>query len=178
MNGVLYFIQEGNSGAIKIGWTANCPHRRLDAIQTGNSENLRLVGVLPDQNKSTECVWHDRFKHVRKRAEWFWPTCELLDAIKDLIPDADLGSGDCVLPAYRHPRRSRTPDTALIDSIDTYLMRNGTTATQFGLEALEDPNLVFQIREGRWLRESTRKRVLGFMSDSSDHHRTLQATGT
>ena len=54
-------------------------------------------------------------------------------------------------------------DTSLIERVEAYLKRTGMTATLFGKKALNDPNLVFDLREGRWLRGPTRTRVIQFM---------------
>lgn len=86
MPGVVYFIQEGRTGPIKIGWTSNCPHRRRDNLQIGNSEDLHLLGVLPDVDQSVEAEWHNRFSEFRKRSEWFWPSESLVRAIGEQFP--------------------------------------------------------------------------------------------
>lgn len=86
MIGSLYFIQEGPGGAIKIGWTSNCPHRRRDNLQIGNSHDLVLLGILPDVPMSAEAEWHERFRPYLKRSEWFWPAGELLAAINCQLP--------------------------------------------------------------------------------------------
>lgn len=69
-------------------------------------------------------------------------------------------------------------DLVLIKRIDTFLKASGMTATCFGQQSLKDPNLVFQIREGRWLRGPTRRRVLDFIerqnaspSEAAEHVR-------
>src|SRR5437660_918416 len=78
--GLAYFIQAGNSGPIKIGWTSGDPIRRLMIFQVGNAEELRLIGrmagVLDDEGEL-----HARFKRERLRGEWFSPTPALLEFI-------------------------------------------------------------------------------------------------
>lgn len=86
MTGSLYFIQEGVGGAVKIGWTANDPHRRRDNLQIGNSHDLILLGILPDVEMQVELEWHTRFERFRKRSEWFWPAAELMAAIAGQFP--------------------------------------------------------------------------------------------
>ena len=54
-------------------------------------------------------------------------------------------------------------DISLIKQIDDFLKSTGMTPTRFGECALRDPNLVFQVREGRWLRGPTRQRVVAFI---------------
>ncbi|MEL6754979.1 MAG: hypothetical protein AAFP81_00975 [Pseudomonadota bacterium] len=69
-------------------------------------------------------------------------------------------------------------DTLLIKRIDDFLQTTGMTPTRFGEKSLKDPNLVFQVREGRWLRGPTRKKVLDFMEKSSEPDPAMQALGT
>ena len=69
-------------------------------------------------------------------------------------------------------------DNSLIGQIDAFLVASGMTPTRFGERALKDPNLVFQIREGRWLRGPTRSKVLAFMKRESEPDSQLQPTGT
>jgi len=80
MLGTLYFLQEGEQGPVKIGWTSGKPALRLTAMQVGNSAVLRFLGTLPGP-PDIEQGWHERFAHARKRSEWFFPTPELLEAI-------------------------------------------------------------------------------------------------
>lgn len=64
-------------------------------------------------------------------------------------------------------------DTSLISAIDGFLEATGWTPTRFGRDAFNDPNLVFDIREGRWLRGPNRDRILQFIKDQ----RTLLGIG-
>ena len=59
-------------------------------------------------------------------------------------------------------------DTQLIDAIDAFLGASGWTPTRFGKDAFNDPNLVFDIREGRWLRGPNRDRVLTFIKEQNE----------
>ncbi len=78
---VVYFIQSGDAGPIKIGlaWDA---HKRLAALQTGHPEELRLLGTIPG-NAEVERRLHDRFSHCRIRGEWFAPDPELIRAAEE-----------------------------------------------------------------------------------------------
>jgi hypothetical protein len=80
MIGNLYFIQEGDGGAIKIGWAVDAK-QRMALFQTGNSNELRLIGVVAGVPRQVEAQWHKRFSGAQKRSEWFFPTDQLLDAI-------------------------------------------------------------------------------------------------
>lgn len=49
------------------------------------------------------------------------------------------------------------------ESIERFIAVNNLTATQFGREYAADPLFVFQLREGREPRSSTRERILTAM---------------
>lgn len=68
---MIYFIQQGTDGPIKIGFAADC-ERRLDALQTGNPHDLHLLAVMGgDINREKEL--HQRFAEGNLRGEWFQP---------------------------------------------------------------------------------------------------------
>lgn len=79
---IVYFIQEGNEGPIKIGFS-NKLVDRLASIQTGNPRELRLLGWLKG-NQAKESEIQDKFANYRIRGEWFEPSPELLDFIKNV----------------------------------------------------------------------------------------------
>lgn len=117
MDGVVYFIQEGKTGPIKIGWTTNCPHRRRDNLQIGNSENLYLLGVLPDADKSLEARWHNCYSKYRKRSEWFWPARELVEAIDHQFPPPERQKQPRLVYTSKGPKR--------LDELKGWLKENG-----------------------------------------------------
>jgi hypothetical protein len=65
----IYFIQSGEDGPIKIGFS-NRPDRRLPELQTGNPRELILRHVIPGDT-SVERQLHARFEPARIRGEWF-----------------------------------------------------------------------------------------------------------
>jgi hypothetical protein len=73
----VYFIQEGDEGPIKIGFSRNV-QERIKALQTGHAQPLRLLhamrGTLDDEQRL-----HRRFARLRIQNEWFAPAPELLD---------------------------------------------------------------------------------------------------
>lgn len=95
--GNVYFIREGNSGPIKIGWTARDLMHRRDTLQIGNSKTLMLLGHIPNVPKSVEGEWHLRFRDLHVRAEWFLASRVLLNAINE-----------AAIPNSLPPRRSRS----------------------------------------------------------------------
>lgn len=51
----------------------------------------------------------------------------------------------------------------LLYRIERYLRRSRTPATRFGREAVNDPRIIFDMRNGRELRETTRARLLAHL---------------
>ena len=82
---MLYFIQQGSNGPIKIGVSSD-PIFRMRQLQTGNPYRLRLLGIIEDP-LAPEDEWHDAFRDDRLVGEWFLPSKKLLDNI-----NAHLGS--------------------------------------------------------------------------------------
>lgn len=65
----IYFIQQGDAGPIKIGWSKNV-RSRLAGLQTANPYPLRLLLVL-DGEERDERRLHDWFGTERLNGEWF-----------------------------------------------------------------------------------------------------------
>ena len=79
--GYIYFIQAGDNGSIKIGYTASDVESRLKTLQTGNPNVLSIIGTIP-ANKYEEKQTHHYFKHLRLNGEWFKPSDEITKYIK------------------------------------------------------------------------------------------------
>ena len=73
---MIYFIQMGDDGPIKIGRADSAP-RRIAGLQVGNPVELKLVGVLPE-----ELELHCEFADLALRGEWFSPGERLLEFIE------------------------------------------------------------------------------------------------
>lgn len=71
----LYFIQAKNTGMIKIGRSKH-PERRLKQLQTGNSDQLKLIAVFKGMGWR-ESYLHDYLRKwkVRSNGEWFHHDC-------------------------------------------------------------------------------------------------------
>lgn len=80
---MIYFIQSGEDGPIKIGYSKNDPQERKSTFDTGNPDNLRLLGVMEGELLDEQKL-QDRFDYARKKGEWFWPVRELVDFIDSL----------------------------------------------------------------------------------------------
>lgn len=72
--GWVYFVLSGD--AVKIGFTDTRPDIRLKALQTGNPQELVLVGAIKGRS-GLERTLHQAFAHLRIRGEWFRWTNEI-----------------------------------------------------------------------------------------------------
>lgn len=80
----VYFIQQGNSGPIKIGYTRDDLYSRLKRLQTGNPLPLKVLAIIDGATTRTEISLHSRFSSCRLNGEWFAPTDELLKFIHEI----------------------------------------------------------------------------------------------
>jgi hypothetical protein len=88
-DGFVYFIQEEESGNIKIGFSEKHPKGRLKDFQTGNSNKLTLVGYIEGTYKD-ESNLHKEFskERIRKGNEWFESSPRLKERIKELLEES------------------------------------------------------------------------------------------
>lgn len=77
---LVYFIQRGVDGPVKIGHSKNV-RGRLSSLQTGIPERLHLLGVL-DGGKAEEQRLHRYFSAHCIQGEWFSPAPEVLAYIR------------------------------------------------------------------------------------------------
>jgi hypothetical protein len=80
--GLIYFIQAGRTGDIKIGWTKTDAGKRLKELQTGNSKRLRVLGFIPESDRDDEKALHKRFREFRQSGEWFADVTPIRDYIE------------------------------------------------------------------------------------------------
>lgn len=80
-DGLVYFVQAGPDGEIKIGWTQDVD-RRIGELQTANAKKLVLLGTVPG-TMETEASLHARFSHLRLEAEWFRNSEEIFDFLRE-----------------------------------------------------------------------------------------------
>lgn len=81
-SGYVYFIQSGENGPIKIGFTKNIENR-MRALKTSSPYPLVLIGYFKS-NRKLEKQLHRQFKEhkTKKNGEWFLPNAELLNLIE------------------------------------------------------------------------------------------------
>lgn len=65
----IYFILDGDRGAVKIGRSRN-PQKRFKAFQTAHSTQLEIVGLI-DGGSIIEWLIHSNFRSHRISGEWF-----------------------------------------------------------------------------------------------------------
>lgn len=79
--GVVYFVEAGCGGPIKIGWSQDT-NRRIAELQTANAHRLSLLGTVPG-TMETEAAMHARFSHLRLEAEWFENSAEIHEFLRE-----------------------------------------------------------------------------------------------
>ena len=79
----VYFIQAGEGGPVKIGWSSNIKVR-MESAQVDNPEPLALLAYVPG-GPEIEARLHHRFREAHLRGEWFRPVRDLLDLIEEIV---------------------------------------------------------------------------------------------
>ena len=74
----VYFIQAGEGGPVKIGFTSY-PQKRLAALQTAHYQVLSLIREVPG-GSDVEAYFHRRFAARRLAGEWFAFDADMLTA--------------------------------------------------------------------------------------------------
>ncbi len=87
----VYFIRAGTDGPIKIGYSARDINERLSQLQTGNPEELCLIGLVSG-TEDFEKRLHRRFRAHHIRGEWFRPDPEILAFIAGRAAPVALGA--------------------------------------------------------------------------------------
>jgi len=82
-NTIIYFIQQGNDGAIKIGISNNF-EKRLAQLQTGSPYRLKVLLTI-NGNERLEKQLHNKFAEFRLSGEWFKPVGQITDFINQKL---------------------------------------------------------------------------------------------
>lgn len=81
---MIYAIQAGLNGPIKLGRAVD-PAKRLQTLQTGHPEVLRLLAVEPCGNdEEAEKTLHQHCAAFRLRGEWFMPHGRVLETVQNM----------------------------------------------------------------------------------------------
>jgi len=81
---MIYFIQSGNNGPIKIGYTDKEVKSRLSSMQTGNPLQIIVLGTIygfQDEEKDL----HEIFKNYKMDREWFYPHPYFIQCVDSII---------------------------------------------------------------------------------------------
>lgn len=78
---VVYFIQAGGGGPIKIGTASNL-QRRVETLQCGCPEPLVVLATISGGRRD-EALFHAALRPHRTRGEWFKPVPDVLRAIDE-----------------------------------------------------------------------------------------------
>jgi len=77
---LIYFIQQGADGPIKIGYTTGTISIRVNQIQTACHEKLTLLGTM-DGDANKKRLLHAFFHAHKLHGEWFEPAPMVLNYI-------------------------------------------------------------------------------------------------
>jgi hypothetical protein len=78
---VIYFVQGQTTKLIKIGISTNFKER-IESIKTLSAEQVITLGLMWG-NRTIEQLLHMRFKQSHEHGEWFRPTEDILQYIKE-----------------------------------------------------------------------------------------------
>jgi len=84
-NTIIYFIQQGNGGSIKIGISSNI-EKRLASLQTGSPYKLKVLLTIKGSEKLEKEI-HSKFAEYRLSGEWFKPVKQITDYINQKLKD-------------------------------------------------------------------------------------------
>ena len=76
---MIYFVQAGDDGPIKIG-TSNNPESRIDSLQTANPNKLKILHIGPGKRTREKAIQR-HFHHLSISGEWYCPEEDLLNFI-------------------------------------------------------------------------------------------------
>ena len=77
----IYFIQAGEGGPIKVGFTSMKPERRISHIQTGCPWPIKVIGLI-EGDAADEKRIHKQLAPYKTKGEWFSPVAEVLRAVE------------------------------------------------------------------------------------------------
>jgi len=82
-SGFIYFIEAGEGGPIKIGFSQN-PWARLNDLQGASPQKYKIVATIKGTMRQ-ESEWHNQFKSSCIDREWFTRTPELIKEIERCV---------------------------------------------------------------------------------------------
>lgn len=112
---MLYAIQVGNDGPVKLGVTTRDPKTRLRALQTSHHSKLHLRATWPG-DAADERTIHRRFADIRLHGEWFTWTpdlCAFVNACRAGVAPAFSNDAPTICHGVD---RASTPDLCALGS--------------------------------------------------------------
>jgi hypothetical protein len=104
---MIYFIQAGEDGPIKITITIN-PQSWLQNHQRNHYEELRIIQQIPGDTRR-KAQLKETLKDFIIRGDWFEPADEVIDCIRDMKDPEYLKIGERAFAIlYRHTEGSPT----------------------------------------------------------------------
>ena len=100
---MIYFIQQGESGPIKIGYTKGKIKQRIQSLQTGNPEPLKILATMRGTVKD-EINLHKAFDAHRLFGEWFDPSKDIMEYIQGLEKHTEVEMNE---PKKEKPQRQK-----------------------------------------------------------------------
>lgn len=136
---MIYFVQSGTTGPIKIGYTSKDDVKeRIANLQTSHHEQLHLLGIMAG-DKEIETKLHLFYSPHRIRGEWFESTPQVLMfimgliqgyATNDLMSRINVGHNDTNISGMKLPDFLATQEKHLIH---TALKQTNGNVTQAAL---------------------------------------------
>ena len=80
---MIYFIQAGDKGAVKIGFAKDV-EKRFTALQTGNHETLKLLKEIQGEIELEQEI-HSLLRNYHLRGEWYNPDVMQNAMLKSII---------------------------------------------------------------------------------------------
>lgn len=78
---LIYFVKGKVTKLIKIGKTQVDINQRVKELQTGSPDILEVIGITFEPYTS-ENELHDKFAKYRKHGEWFLPSEDIVEYVK------------------------------------------------------------------------------------------------
>jgi hypothetical protein len=156
---MIYFIQAGDGGPVKIGHTKHDAHKRLKELQTGCPEKLTVVGVI-EGDRSQERQLHEILDAYRIHGEWF----EVVPATQALgvMREAQAQNANDQPPLLR-AKSTRNPDFTWEGPLSLYWEVEGDPITDNYTPREVSARELWRMWKGRYGGEGT-ARISWFIS--------------
>jgi hypothetical protein len=131
---MIYFIQDDHN-RVKIGYSRN-PRARLDGLQTGHADKLRLVRSI-EGTEATERFLHTQFAHLRLQGEWFTFCQEMLEV--EIEEELETNQDPVDMPRFQLDPNSFPPAADILnDCIDRIIASYYHENVQFNVDRIRD----------------------------------------